>query len=166
MADNNVVEGVVVEGAVAGANAEARTRRSPDLKDKVIEFNLSKEMRLADLVEAGYQRREVEALFVALEEAGMGVFEAGRLGRGCSAKFTCNDGFPQKYTITMQVRRLRQDYIGKPVVEEKPAESVIMNASDSWLANDGAAQSNDTATDVQATDAAIVADDATDDIVA
>ena len=117
-------------------NAEVKARKSPDLKAKVIEFTLAKEMRLADVVAVGYQRKEVEYLFAAMEADGLGVYEAGRLGRGCSARFICNDGFPEKYTITVQVRRLRTEYVGKPVVVVAPVEaSVIMPAQESWLAS-------------------------------
>lgn len=119
-----------------------QTRRSPDLKDKTIEFSLTKEMRLADLVEKGYQRKEVEALFQTMQENGLGVYEKGRLGRGCSGKFICNDGFPEKCTIVMQVRRLRQNYIGKPQVEVANEPSVIFGANASFLTQNEAAPSN------------------------
>ncbi len=139
MADNT--NDVVVENAV-----EVKTRKSPDLKAKVVEFTLDKEMRLADLVQKGYQRKEVEYLFASMEAEELGIYEAGRLGRGCSAKFTCNDGFPEKYTITVQVRRLRQEYQGKSVaVVVAPVESVIMPAQDSFLINDSVEAQNDAA---------------------
>ena len=115
---------------------ETKTRKSPDLKDKVVVFTLTKEMRLADLAQSkknpnGYQRKEVELLFTKLAEEGVGVYEKGHLGRGCSAKFVCGDTFPETYTITTQVRRLRNDYTGKPAAA-KP-ESVIMAAEESVL---------------------------------
>jgi len=131
--DTNVVE-------------EVKTRRSPDQKAKVVEFTITKEMRLADLVKDGYQRKEVEHLFTVMEAEGIGEYQAGHLGRGCSAKFICGENFPEKYTITVQVRRLRQDYTGKPAPVAAPVEaSVIMPAAESWLANDGAVAQNDAA---------------------
>lgn len=136
MAENNNV--AVVE--------EAKTRKSPELKNKVVEFAITKVMRLADLVDAGYQRKEVEHLFAAMENDGLGVYELGHLGRGCSAKFICGETFPESYTITVQVRRLRQNYTGKPAPIEAPAEnSVIMPAQESWLANADAVVENDAA---------------------
>lgn len=128
-----------------------KVRKSPDLKDKKLIFKLQKEIRLADLVKKdGYQRTEVEALFAELEANGLGEYIPGSLGRGKSAKFVCNDGFPENYEITVQVRRLRKEYAGKPQIVEAapppapapadaPVESVIMPAEQSVLCADAPA---------------------------
>ena len=119
---------------------ETKTRKVPDMKDKPVVFMLSQEMRLADLVgnkdREGYQRSEVEQLFAELEGMGLGHREAGSLGRGNSAKFVCTaEEIPESHTITVQVRRLRANYFGKP----EQADSVVMNAADSVLASSQAA---------------------------
>ena len=108
-------------------STEKSTRRTPDLKDKPVEFFLTKEMNMSSLLEEGYQRKEITQLFTELSADGFGNFDKGSLGRGNSAKFVCFDGFPIKYTIKMQVRRLRNDYIGKPqVVVEEPKVSMLV----------------------------------------
>lgn len=124
-------------------NEEHTTRKSPDIKFKLVQFTLTKEMRLADLVSEGYQRKEVEQLFVELQDSGLGIFQKGKLGRGQSGKFIGNDDLAGTIIIKTQVRRLRNNYFGKPIqvaetvqpiaVIETP--SVVMPAEDSWVTN-------------------------------
>ena len=100
-------------------------------KDKVVVFELTDKMALPVLVQKGYQRVEVEALFEELEKAGYGLWNHGRRGRtGASTFEAFYDGFsprmPATFTMTFKVKRLHGNYTGRPqsVVTENGAVEV------------------------------------------
>lgn len=126
--DNEITTNTDTDNTVVAPVVADKPRKSPDLKAKSVIFTLTKEMRLADLTEAGYQRKEVLQLFGELQSAGWGVFTEGRLGRGCSAKFDCNDDAPATHTIVTMVRRLRKDYVGRVAVADAVVPATVVVA--------------------------------------
>lgn len=85
------------------------------LKDKVVEFPLSREMKLPDLTKKGYQRHEVVALFEELAKNGMGIYTGGSRGKGNCAFFEFWQDHPETYSMTFKVEKLHSDYAGKPL---------------------------------------------------
>ena len=121
-----VVSDVVTSDVVVAAK---KPRKQSALKDKVVVFTLSRPvMRMPDMRVVGYQRKEIEALFVALAAAGHGEHVAGTQGKGHEAKFIASETMPDTLTLTFQVRKLHNDYVGKPgtPVMETAAEPVVM----------------------------------------
>jgi len=83
-------------------------------KDKIVSFNLLKEMTMPQMIRAGYQRKEVELLFTKLQEAGFGIYTPGHAGKTGCAKFIANEKCPDKYVIAFRVKKLHKDYAGQP----------------------------------------------------
>lgn len=83
-------------------------------KDKIVNFNLLKEMSMPQMIRAGYQRKEVELLFIKLQEAGFGTYTPGHAGKTGCAKFVANEKCPNKYVIAFRVKKLHKDYAGEP----------------------------------------------------
>ncbi|MFZ4768628.1 MAG: hypothetical protein ACOYLO_00510 [Ferruginibacter sp.] len=100
-----------------------KQKREFEDKDKIISFALSKEMSMPEMLKIGYARQEIDKLFEKLEESGFGIYQKGKLGRNGAAKFVSNEKCPDKFAVTIKVKRLSSDYIGKP--EEK--EPVIID---------------------------------------
>ena len=104
------------------------------IKSKVVVFELTDKMSLPVLVGKGYQRTEVEALFEELEKAGYGLYSRGRRGRTGAATFEAfYDGFsprmPVTFTMTFKVKRLHNNYAGKPAVIQTENGAVEVHAS-------------------------------------
>ena len=89
------------------------------LKDKVVEFPLSIEMRLPDLTQMGYQRPEIMALFEELEKQSFGIYSRGNRGKANCAHFEFFKDFPPTFSMTFKVQKLHENYVGKPVVKQK-----------------------------------------------
>jgi hypothetical protein len=86
-------------------------------KEKNIEFSLSKEMKMPDLLKKGYNRKEIITLFESLEKEGLGQYVKGKRGRGNPATFIANDDCPEKAIIAIKVFRERRE--NKEEKEEK-----------------------------------------------
>ena len=72
--------------------------------EKKVQFDLSgsKVFLSSKLIDEGYAKADVIALFVELDEFGYGDYVPGTRGRGTCAKFTKNDSCPAEYTLVME----------------------------------------------------------------
>ena len=102
-------------------NANGDSTMEKNLKDKVVIFHLSEKMTMPDMIKLGYQRTEITALFVALQENNFGVFSQGSRGKGKFASFEFwSPQFPKSFTLVFKVEKLRKEYAGKPAVSLLP----------------------------------------------
>ena len=83
-------------------------------KEKLVDFSLSKFMKMPDLIKKGFQRKEIIALFETLEAEGMGIYTRGSIGKGKCSSFDFMVDPPEKRRMTFYVDRLHTEYAGKP----------------------------------------------------
>jgi len=102
----------------------AKKIRNEVAKERIIEFKLEKEMMISDLINKGYRRKEVIALFEHLEELGFGNYIRGTRGLGNPTRFTANERCPDSFSITFKVFRNRNSKQLKEDIEEKTVEDV------------------------------------------
>jgi len=98
--------------------------RNECVKDKLVKFELDKEMKMPDLLKKGYRRNEIVTLFELLESQNFGVYTKGKRGRNSPTMFLANDRCPDVYEITFKVYRLRKNK------KEGEVEDVVDQSSD------------------------------------
>lgn len=84
-------------------------KRNEVAKEKVVEFKLDKEMKISDMINKGYRRKEVITLFEHLEELKLGEYIRGTRGASNPTKFIANERCPDSFSITFKVFRFRKN---------------------------------------------------------
>jgi len=95
---------------------------SSDLPEfEFITFNINGILTMPTLLKEGYFRPHITMVFEELHKKGFGIYEPGKRGPGCCAKFTPNETCPAVYKLVVPVKTTK---VGRPrLIRNVPASS-------------------------------------------
>lgn len=74
----------------------------------IIKFDVVGVLTMPGMLKLGHQRPHITALFEELHKKGLGVYEPGKRGPGCYAKFTPNENCPKQYQLVVEAKSHRR----------------------------------------------------------
>jgi hypothetical protein len=89
-------------------NGNMMNKKTEKIKEKKIVFDTSDIMIMPKLIEKGYKRSDITALFEELSSHGFGEYIKGKRGRGSSSSFNPNETCPKRFELVCRIYRDRK----------------------------------------------------------